>query len=295
MTKRGFVLPTTLPGWADGEDPRALLDLAVEAERLGFDSVWVGDTLLRPVVEPLATLAAVAAVTRTIGLGTATLLPAFRRPVQAAHTLASLDRLSGGRLTLAVGAGFPNRSEREYALSDVPWERRFARLDDTVALWRRLWAGEPALVGGAEVPPVLPPARPGGPPVWLGGAGPSALARVARAYDGWLPYPPDPATYAAGLATITASAPAGRDVTPALFATVLVGDGGRAALDEYTRASYGVPLEVAETIQLLVTGSADDVRKRLDEYAGVEHLVLRVAALDLATQREQLALLRPGT
>jgi alkanesulfonate monooxygenase SsuD/methylene tetrahydromethanopterin reductase-like flavin-dependent oxidoreductase (luciferase family) len=282
MTKLGFVLPTTLAGWADGEDPRALVDLAVEAERLGFDSVWVGDTLLRPVVEPLTTLAAVAAVTRTIGLGTATLLPAFRRPVQAAHTIASLDRLSGGRLTLAVGAGFPNRSEREYALSDVPWEGRFVRLDDTVALWRRLWAGDPET-------PVLPPARKGGPPIWLGGASPSALKRVARSYDGWLPYPPDPSAYAAGLAAI------GRPVTAALFATVLIGDGGRRALDAYTRAAYGMPLAVVETIQLLVAGSAEQVRERLAEYAGVEHLVLRVAAPDLATQREQLALLRPGT
>ncbi|MFG1924307.1 LLM class flavin-dependent oxidoreductase [Cryptosporangium sp. NPDC048952] len=308
MTKLGYVLPTTLPGWAEGDDPRALLDLAVEAERLGVDSLWVGDTLLRPVVEPLTTLAGVAAVTSTIGLGAATLLPAFRRPVQAAHALASLDRLSGGRLTIAVGAGFPNRSEREYAISEVPWERRFARLDDTVALWRRLWAGETAFVGGVEVPPVLPPSRPGGPPIWLGGASPSALARVARHYDGWLPYPPQPGTYARGLATIAAAAPAvhapgapaagalaaGRAVTPALFASVLIGDGGRAALDVYVRAAYGMPLEVVETIQLLIAGSPEHIREVLGRYDGVEHLVIRIAALDLPTQRDQLALLRRG-
>src|SRR5215831_5809135 len=120
----GVVLPTGLPR---GADPGGLLDLAVRAEALGFASVWVGETLLRPVLEPLTFLAAVAARTDRIGIGTAAMLPAFRRPVQAAQALASLDRLSHGRLTIGVGAGFPQRSEVEYAVSDVPWRRRFAR------------------------------------------------------------------------------------------------------------------------------------------------------------------------
>lgn len=279
--KLGYVLPTALPAWADGQDPRALVELARRAEDLGLDSVWVGDTLLRPVVEPLTTLAAVAAVTSRVGLGTATLLPAFRRPVQAAHTIAALDRLSGGRLVLGVGAGFPNRSEREYLMSEVPWERRFARLDETVALWRRMWSGDP------DAPPVLPPSRPGGPPIWLGGGSPSALSRVRRFYDGWLPYPPQPETYAAGLAAI------GGPVTPALYVTVLFGSGGRAALDVYTRAAYGLPLSTVETIQLLVAGSPSQVRAVFDRYvaAGARHFVVRIGALTPDDQREQLELL----
>jgi alkanesulfonate monooxygenase SsuD/methylene tetrahydromethanopterin reductase-like flavin-dependent oxidoreductase (luciferase family) len=114
------------------------------------------------------------------GLGTATMLPALRRPVQAAQTLASLDQLSHDRLTIAVGAGFPNRSEREYAAAEVPWARRFARLDETVALWRRLWGPDDPgtfhsdfhgeLLSFDDLPPALKPARPGGPPIWLGAA-----------------------------------------------------------------------------------------------------------------------------
>lgn len=102
--------------------------------------MWANDTLLGPHLDPLTILAAAAPVTERVVLGTAALLPPFRWPVQAAKQVASLDLLSGGRLVLGVGAGFPGRSELEYAASEVPWARRFARLDDTVALWRRLWA-----------------------------------------------------------------------------------------------------------------------------------------------------------
>jgi alkanesulfonate monooxygenase SsuD/methylene tetrahydromethanopterin reductase-like flavin-dependent oxidoreductase (luciferase family) len=187
----GVVLPTGIARWGIDADSRELIRFARRAEDLGFASVWTGDTLLRPIIEPLTMLSAVAAVTERITIGTATLLPALRRPVQAAHALASLDQLSGGRLTLAVGAGFPNRSEKEYAAAGVPWPRRFARLDETVELWRSLWGpGSPESFHGEvlqfdELAPALKPVRPGGPPIWLGGQGPRGLRLAARYADGW--------------------------------------------------------------------------------------------------------------
>jgi alkanesulfonate monooxygenase SsuD/methylene tetrahydromethanopterin reductase-like flavin-dependent oxidoreductase (luciferase family) len=292
----GVILPTT----SNNPAPRRLIDFAVRAENLGYDSLWVGDTLLRPVLEPLTTLAAVSSVTSRVGLGTAALLPAFRSPVQAAQTLASLDLFSGGRLTVTVGAGFPGRSEHEYAMSGVPWQRRFTRLDETVEFWRLLWTSDqPVSYHGKvlhfdDVPPV---ARPHGPEIWLGGATPQALARTGRLYDGWLPYPPDVTSYAPGLAAVQqAAAEAGRDagaITPALFATVLITDdieSGQAALAEYTKNNYGVPLEVAKTIQLLTAGPHDHVQAELQRYvaAGARHIVLRIAALDITAQQDQL-------
>jgi alkanesulfonate monooxygenase SsuD/methylene tetrahydromethanopterin reductase-like flavin-dependent oxidoreductase (luciferase family) len=283
----GVILPTTV-----APTQTQLTDFAVRAEALGYASLWAGDTLLRPVVEPLTALAAVAGVTSTIRLGTAAMLPAFRAPVQAAQTLASLDLVSGGRLTVAVGAGFPGRSEVEYAWSGVPWARRFTRLDETVEFWRRLWtATEPVSFHGKvlrfdDVPPVT---RPLGIPVWLAGASPRALERTGRLYDGWLPYPPTPEVYGDGL---TAVREAGRDVTAGLFVSILIADSvaaGEAALDEYARGTYGVPLEVARTIQLLVAGPVDHVREVLARYEGVEHFVVRVAALDAGAQADQLA------
>ncbi|MFF3600603.1 LLM class flavin-dependent oxidoreductase [Kitasatospora indigofera] len=299
----GVVLPTGAAQWDGAGGPRGLLGLGARAEELGFDSLWVGDTLLKPMIEPVTLLGALAARTERVTLGTAALLPAFRRPVQTAQALASVDLLSGGRLVVTVGAGFPNRSEREYAASGVPWERRFGRLDETVALWRQLWdpAGPSAFHGKVlhfdDLPGGLAPCRAGGPPVWLGGATPAALARTGRLYDGWLPYPPDHRAYGPGLADVRrAAAGAGRQrgaVAPALYATVLIAPdpaAGREALDIYTRTTYGVPLEVAETIQCLIAGPVEHIARELGRYAeqGARHLVCRIGALDAAAQAEQL-------
>jgi alkanesulfonate monooxygenase SsuD/methylene tetrahydromethanopterin reductase-like flavin-dependent oxidoreductase (luciferase family) len=300
----GAMLPTGENQWGEGADPRDLIDFAVRAEGLGYDSLWVNDSLLSPRVEALTMLAAATPVTDRVTLGTATLLPVLRRPVQAAQALASIDLLSGGRLTVAVGAGFPGRFGRPlYDLSEVPWDRRFARLDETVALWRHLWTSEGVtsfqgeFLRFEEIPAATVPYRKGGPPVWLGGATPAALARTGRLYDGWLPYPPESADYRTGLARVRrASADAGRPsdaITPALFVVVLIADSvelGRRELEGYSTATYGLPLEELETVQAVVTGPPEHVAARLGGYvdAGARHLVCRIGALHLRSQREQL-------
>src|ERR1700761_2561141 len=110
------------------------------------------------------------------------------------------------------------------------------------------------------------PARPGGPPVWLGGASESALRRTGRRYDGWMPYPPSAGDYAGGLAAVrAAAAEGGRDeaaVTPALFVSVAVTDTveqGRELLATFARASYGMPLEQLEQVQALAAGAPGGV------------------------------------
>ncbi|MGW5418648.1 LLM class flavin-dependent oxidoreductase [Streptomyces sp. NPDC003943] len=298
----GVLLPTGTAQWGPDDDPRELITLGRHAERLGFSSLFVNDSLISPRIEALTMLAALAPATETVTLGTAALMPFLRRPVQAAQALASIDLLSGGRLAVTVGAGFPGRFGRPlYTLSEVPWERRFARLDETVALWRALWDGADAFHGEIlrfdGIPPMTRPYRAGGPPIWLAGATPTALARAGRTYDGWLPYPPDPADYASGLRDIRkAAADAGRtaeDITPALFVTVRIDDdieGGRRALDAYARATYGMPLQELEKIQAVVAGSAGQVLERLGRYvaAGARHVVVRLGAVDLRSQRDQL-------
>jgi alkanesulfonate monooxygenase SsuD/methylene tetrahydromethanopterin reductase-like flavin-dependent oxidoreductase (luciferase family) len=298
----GVLLPTGSAQWGAGGDPRELVAFGRQAERSGFSSLFVNDSLISPRIETLTMLAALAPATQTVTLGTGALLPFLRRPIQTAQSLASIDLLSGGRLTVAVGAGFPGRFGRPlYTLSEVPWERRFARLDETVALWRALWDGADSFHGEifsfADIPPTTRPFRAGGPPIWLAGASPSALNRTGRMYDGWLPYPPDPADYASGLRDVRkAATDAGRtpaDITPALFVSARVDEGvetGRRAMDDYAQANYGVPLAELETIQAVVTGSADQVLDGLARYvaAGARHLVIRPGALDLHSQRDQL-------
>jgi len=308
----GVLIPIGQAQWGAGADPHELIDFAVQAEELGYSSLWANDFLLTPRIEALTMLAAAAPVTRTVTLGTAALLPVLRRPVQAAQILASIDLLSGGRLVLAVGAAFPGRfGLPQHELSEVPWERRFTRLDETVALWRQLWTRPDATSFHGEVlhfdglPPMTAPARPGGPPIWLGGGSPSALRRAGRQYDGWLPYPPSPAAYADGLAAArAAAAEAGRsagDITPALFVSVVITDSvraGREALEAFSQASYGLPLAQLETIQALAAGPPEHVAARLRDYAaaGARHFACRIATTSLATQRvqlEQLIKLKP--
>ena len=187
-----------------------------------------------------------------------------------------------------------------------PGGRRFARLDETIALWRHLWTSE----GGTsfhgeflrfdEIPPATLPYRVGGPPVWLGGATPKALDRTGHLYDGWLPYPPETADYRTGLARIRqAAADAGRVpdvITPALFVVVLIAESverGREVLEGYSKAVYGLALEELETIQAVVTGPPGQVAAHLGSYAdaGARHLVCRIGSLDLKSQREQLQLI----
>jgi alkanesulfonate monooxygenase SsuD/methylene tetrahydromethanopterin reductase-like flavin-dependent oxidoreductase (luciferase family) len=300
----GVMLPTGVAQWGEGTDPRALIDFAVRAERLGYASLWVNDSLLSPRIEALTMLAALAPVTEQVTLGTAALLPVLRRPVQAAQAIASVDLLSGGRLVVAVGAAFPGRfGQPLHTLSEVPWRGRFARLDETVALWRQLWTGQgPSPFHGQilhfdELPAGTPSARVGGPPLWLGGATPAALARTGRFYDGWLPYPPNPADYEAGLAQARqAASDAGRApeaITPALMVTIAIVDDvetGRVLLDQYARTNYGVPLEVLETIQAVAAGPPAYLATWLGRYiaAGARHIVVRLGALDLVAQGEQL-------
>jgi alkanesulfonate monooxygenase SsuD/methylene tetrahydromethanopterin reductase-like flavin-dependent oxidoreductase (luciferase family) len=308
--KLGVLIPIGQAQWGAGDDPRSLPGFAVRAEELGYASVWVNDFLLTPRIDALTMLAAVAPLTSRVLLGTSALLPVLRRPVQAAQTLASIDVLSAGRLVLTVGAAFPGRfGVPQHALSEVPWERRFTRLDETIALWRQLWstaAAEGSPAGGSfhgellrfdDLPPMTAPVQPGGPPIWLGGASDSALRRVGRRYDGWMPYPPEPSGYASGLAVVREAAGAsGRDaaaITPALFVSVLLTDTverGRLQLDEFARASYGLPVDELETIQALAAGPADYVAEKLAGYAaaGARHFAIRIATTSLAAQREQL-------
>jgi alkanesulfonate monooxygenase SsuD/methylene tetrahydromethanopterin reductase-like flavin-dependent oxidoreductase (luciferase family) len=166
------------------------IDLAVEAERLGFDSVWTSehhfvDDGYLPSVLPLS--AAIAARTERITIGTGLLLAPLHEPIRVAEDAAVVDLISGGRVILGLGIGW--RVE-EFEGLHVPMSERGARLEDAVEVYRRAWRGE-LVTGGrrARYPnvPVRPlPARPGGPPIWIGGSEEPALRRAGRLGDGFM-------------------------------------------------------------------------------------------------------------
>jgi alkanesulfonate monooxygenase SsuD/methylene tetrahydromethanopterin reductase-like flavin-dependent oxidoreductase (luciferase family) len=260
----GLLLPTREVAAGAGR-PDELVPFAVEAERRGFASVWAGEGLTSPRFEPLAVLGAATAVTDRITLGTA-----------------ALDALSGGRLVVGVGAGFPALSRPVFEATGHTYGDRYRRLEATVARWRALWAGDE----------LCRPARAGGPPVWFAGDTPAGRARTAESYDGWMPYPPDPADYAGGLAGIRAAG--GHAVTPSLYITVVIDDDparARQAAEDWCAVFYGRPLELVESIQVVVTGPADEVAARIARFiaAGARHLVVRLGSLDRTGQLERLA------
>ena len=122
----GYLLPTRESIMEGRPEAGPLLALAERAEALGYDSVWIGDSLLaRPRHEPITMLAAVAARTRKVKVGTAVLLPALRNPVLLAHQVATLDQVSEGRLILGVGIAtdVPN-IRAEFRAAGVPFEKR---------------------------------------------------------------------------------------------------------------------------------------------------------------------------
>ncbi|TVT37424.1 LLM class flavin-dependent oxidoreductase, partial [Amycolatopsis rhizosphaerae] len=121
----GLILPTNQENPASAA---ALTGLAVEAEALGFDSVWLGEPRPYGRLEPLTLLTALAQAPRRVTLGTAALLPAYRDPAQTALVLASLDLIAEGRLVLGVGAGFPGFGEQEFERVGVRWKTRFSHL-----------------------------------------------------------------------------------------------------------------------------------------------------------------------
>ena len=196
----GFGLGTqTLAG--DAERFPGFVD-ALEAR--GFDSLWLSERLTGPAPDPLVALAVAAGRTRKLKLGTSVLVVPGRNPVVLAKELATLDRLSGGRLLPAVGLGAPVPAE--HRAFGVERGQRAGLFDEAVALMRRLWTeddvhhhGEHFRVDGVTIQP-----RPLQAPidVWLGGTSPSELRRTGRLGDGWLPSFTVPSEVEAGWATV---------------------------------------------------------------------------------------------
>ena len=187
----GYLLPTREAVMQGRPEASPLLELAERAESLGFDSVWVGDSLLsRPRHDPLTLLAAVAARTQRVALGTAVFLPALRNPVVLAHQLATLDQISEGRLVLGAGIASDVPSIRaEFAAAGVPFEGRVGCMMEGLRLCRALWTGKPVdwngrwKVEGGVLGPT--PCRSGGPPIWMAGSVRPALERAGKYFDGW--------------------------------------------------------------------------------------------------------------
>jgi alkanesulfonate monooxygenase SsuD/methylene tetrahydromethanopterin reductase-like flavin-dependent oxidoreductase (luciferase family) len=185
---------------SDAELYAQALDLAVQAEQLGLDSVWVSehhfvDDGYLPSCLPVC--AAIAARTTRVQIGTGVILAPLHDPLRLAEDAAVTDLISGGRLVLGLGLGW---REEEFAGLGVPLKERVPRLVASVDTLRRAWRGE-LMPGGphqdlAAVPVRPLPARPGGPPLWIGAMSEPAVRRAGKIADGFMATEVSPAMLA---------------------------------------------------------------------------------------------------
>jgi probable F420-dependent oxidoreductase len=179
-------------------DPRVGVGVAEAAEAAGWDGVFIWDHLAfvwdRPAADPWIALAAIASATSRVRIGTAVTPVARRRAHVLAHEVATLDRLSGGRVIFGAGLG---GSAAEFGKFGEPTDAkvRAAMLDEGLEAMRLLWSGKPVRYRGEHVTvddvTLAPTPVQEHVPVWIGGNRPASLRRAAR-WDGWLADSADP-------------------------------------------------------------------------------------------------------
>ncbi|MEV6972767.1 LLM class flavin-dependent oxidoreductase [Kitasatospora sp. NPDC093806] len=275
--KVGIGLPTSLAGATGAE----VLGWARLAEETGFSTLGTIDRLVHTSWEPLGTLAAAAAVTGRIGLATSVLISPLRSDTALlAKQAATVDRLSGGRLTLGLAVG--SRPD-DFEVGRVAKAGRGARTGTRVAELRRHWAdaqsGREPAVGPA-------PVRPNGPELILGGHSPAALRRAALLGDGWIGGGTGPVLFAQGAQAVRERwAAEGRVGTPRLLALAYFALGEDAAkrTEGYLRAYYR---DAGPFVEHILRGAADHpgkLRGLAGAYAeaGCDELLLMPCAGDL--------------
>src|ERR1051325_2951678 len=200
----------TLPQFGPDATKDNILKIALDAEKEGFDSIWVGERLLWPlnpqtpypgtpdgslptfqqnVLDPLETLTYIAANTNKISLGTSVIDMLFHSPVILARRFATLDVLSEGRAICGLGLGW---SKDEYQASNIPFEHKGERADEFVQVLKKIWTdnvvefkGKFYNIPASKIGPK--PIQKPHPPILVGGFSPKTFLRIVNYADGWLP------------------------------------------------------------------------------------------------------------
>ncbi len=301
----GLIMALTIRGLAVGnfEDMKLV---AQEAERLGFDSIWLCDHFLTldpssyakdagfdaagdsegigsgsiPLLETWTALSALSQVTKKLRLGTSVLSNSYRIPSVLAKMGATLDHISGGRLDLGLGAGW---MQEEYEAYGIPFPRasvRIAQMEEAVQLIRKIWTephptfeGEHYTIKGAVCDP--PPVQKPSPPIWIGGEGKKVLRAAARYADGfnvrWWP----PERYIERKEEIDANCEeAGRDpeALQRSLMCLLLPSHDRARIEAEKKRFAAIP----ETG--IISGTPQECVERMMEYvdAGVRHFLYTI-------------------
>lgn len=282
--KIGVGLPASVPG-VTGE---VILDWARRADAGAFSSLGIIDRLVYANYEPLITLAAAAAVTHRVRLMTTVLLAPLRNAGVLAKQAATLDAISGGRLTLGLGIG---RREDDFLSAPARFKNRGRRFESQLATMKRVWSGEGAIAGVGPMGPA--PVRPGGPELLIGARAEVAIRRVGKWADGYLSPGGDAATVKTVCRIAEESWQAeGRAGKPRFVATASFALGPRAAerAASYIRHYYAFLGPAAEQMAQGAISSTEGVRGVIRDFSniGMDEVVFlpTVAELD---QLERLA------
>ncbi len=227
----GMNLPVMVPGL----DRTTVLEWARRIDAGPFSTLAAGERITFPNPEVMVTLSAAAAVTERVRIAFTVIVLPLHSAVLMAKQVATLDVLSGGRVTLGVGVG---ARVEDYTAAGVPFDsRRLRRMEAQIATLRRVWAGENVVAGALR--PVEPlPVQAGGPPLWAGALAPDSIRRAARWADGICGFSFGPSAEEVSVAWETTRAAwreAGRSAAPRLVSSCwfALGPRAREQLDIY--------------------------------------------------------------
>ncbi|MGE3272025.1 MAG: LLM class flavin-dependent oxidoreductase [Chloroflexota bacterium] len=255
----------------------------LQAERLGYDSVWTIDHVISPqanaeqfglLYDPLVVMGLAAGITERVQIGVSVLVLPYRHGVLTAKMVASLDDLSNGRIILGVGAGW---NAVESGILGLPFDERGPMTDEYIKIMRELWSNPSAQFSGkytefsdVEFRPM--PVQKGGPPIWVGGSSRPALRRTVELGDAWHPINRTPDQMREGKAEILKLCERfGRATPPEITLRI----DARIILDDHP---YPKPAHAGHKI----VGTPSQVVEQLEEMReiGVEHFSLEFVGRD---------------
>lgn len=316
-----------LPNSGPFASAKNIVEVAEEAERLGYESVWVHDHILwgteqhkthlsagsaealdesqKPnFYESITTLSYIAGKTSKVRLGIAVLVIPLRNPMVVAKQLANLDVLSGGRLTVGVAPGAPNITKHEFEAVGVDYERRGRITDEYIAAVKRLWNENLPTFTGAftsfKDAQMFPKPAQKNLKVLIGGGergiSPRALQRVVELGDGWIPAYLTPEEVQSGVAeirqefTVKGRDPADLMVVHEMFTAIdLDNSAARASASKSLSTNF---VSVEEGLKRSLVGTPDELKNRLEAYnsAGVDTTELKFVYSDIVGLKRMMKL-----
>lgn len=267
-------------------DPQLLCASAEMAEAVGLDSFWLSDHIVtrNPTLDITCLFAMVAACTKRLKMGPSVLTLPARHPIQVAKTYATLDYLSGGRMIMAVGTG---SDLRDLSACGVPVQERGKRLDEGIAILRKLWTESQVTHHGQfyhfENVTIEPKPRKGPLDIWIGGKSDAILKRVARLGDGWFPALTTPEEFKADMERLKMYGEEyGRSINPREAGVLLltyISQDRDAAWRAVAPFLQGLPMSPEAVAARCVVGTAEECAEKLHRFveAGCVKFVLRPA------------------